>query len=88
MSAHTEAEADTKEEFGKIYFAGHLIVSPKETKTIKFKYELPANVVGEKVYNIYLQKQPGTYNDTHVVNVKGKVAKTELLTDKEVSIRF
>lgn len=83
-----KTEADTKEEFGKIYFAGHLIVSPKETKTIKFKYELPASVVGDKVYNLYLQKQPGTYNDAHVVNIKGKVAKAELLTDKEVSIRF
>ncbi len=45
-------------------------------------------MVGEKVYNLYLQKQPGTYKDLHTVSIKGKTVKAELLTDKEVTVRF
>lgn len=80
--------ADTGEELGKVYFAGHITLPPHESKTIKFKYEIPNTLITDKAYNLYLQKQAGTNNDKHTVNVKGKTQEAELITDKELNFKF
>ncbi|OGC50259.1 hypothetical protein A2716_03555 [candidate division WWE3 bacterium RIFCSPHIGHO2_01_FULL_40_23] len=81
-------EADKGEERGKVYFAGHITLPPNESKTITFKYEIPSSLLKDKLYYLYLQKQPGTNNDKHIVTLNGKSQTVELLTDKELLFRL
>ncbi len=81
-------ESDKGEERGKVYFAGYTTVEPDSKKTIRFKYQIPDSLVTDKSYNIYLQKQPGTFTDKHTVNIKGKTQSAELKLDKELKFTF
>ncbi len=78
-------ELGSKEERGKVYFSGHVTLNPNETKELVFKYYLPDGVVKDDVYELYIQKQPGTDADTHKVIVNGKTEVFELKTDRKYS---
>ncbi|MEK7595157.1 MAG: DUF4012 domain-containing protein [Patescibacteria group bacterium] len=82
-----KTEADTGEERGKVYFAGHLTLAPNESKTIRFKYELPDGVVKSGLYSVYLQKQGGTSDDLHKVTFNGRTMEEKLVTDKTLTFR-
>lgn len=79
-----KTESDLGEERGKVYFAGHITLNPGQTTAIKFKYELPENIVKNRMYSIYIEKQPGTLMDVHTVTFGGKTQNVNLLTDKEL----
>ncbi|MBI4091251.1 DUF4012 domain-containing protein [candidate division WWE3 bacterium] len=83
-----KTESDTGEERGKVYFAGHLTLPPNESKTIKFKYEIPPSVIKGGYYKVYLQKQAGTNADKHSVTINGKTQTVDLLTDKTLSFKI
>ncbi len=83
-----KTEADTGEERGKVYFAGHITLEPSQNTTIKFKYEIPSSLIKDNVYNLYLEKQPGTNMDKHTVTVKDKTQTVELLSDRELNFKL
>lgn len=75
-------------EKGKVYFDGYLELGPTESATMTFKYYLPENIVGDGVYNLYIQKQSGIEREQHVVVAGGKTEEVDLVKDQKVSIKL
>jgi hypothetical protein len=46
-------------ERGATQFAGNLVLPPGNTARVRLSYELPAGLLGDGVYNLRVQKQPG-----------------------------
>lgn len=68
----SEDTTGSADELDKTYFYGYLTLSPGGSKTLSFKYKLPAGVVGEKDYQLYIQKQSGINTEVYNVLVNGK----------------
>src|SRR3989344_1436786 len=74
-------EGNTDQERNKTYFTGYVEMAPTESKELVFKYKIPDSAIKNGVYNLYLQKQPGTNGETHKVTVNGKTEMIELIKD-------
>jgi hypothetical protein len=81
----SEDGSGADQERNKTYFTGYIELGPGETKEMEFKYYLPANAVKGDVYNLYIQKQPGTDGEVHTVTVNGKTQTVELDHDAEIT---
>lgn len=72
----------TNEDLGKTVFEGFLIVRPEGAARVTLKYELPFKAKG--IYNMLIQKQPGTEGHEYTTILKGREAdKFNLTTDRE-----
>ena len=76
------------EELGKTVFASYMAVDPKKTAKLVLKYELPSGLLKDGTYHLLVQKQPGTGNFLYEVKAGKKTEKVELITDKEVNLKF
>ena len=63
-------------------------MAPTESKELVFKYNIPDSAIKNGVYNLYLQKQPGTNGETHKVTVNGKTEMIELIKDIKYSTKL
>lgn len=81
----SEDPATTTEENDKTVFSGYLTLGPGEVKEISFKYYLPAGVVTDGMYKLYLQKQSGINTEIHRVTVNGQTMEFNMETDEEYS---
>lgn len=59
-------------ERGKKYFGGFLTLTPNETKEIEYKYYVPANLIKNGAYDLYIQKQSGQSVETYNFDMFGK----------------
>lgn len=68
-----EVSAETTSELGKTVFGGFITVEPQTTGTINLKYKLPSSlhdqIIANKLYKLYFQKQPGTPGSDLVLNL-------------------
>jgi hypothetical protein len=76
------------DERNKKYFTGYIELGPTETGEMTFKYYLPDNVIKNGLYDLYLQKQPGTNGEIHKVIVNGKTEVIELSMDKKFQTKL
>lgn len=56
-------EYEIGEDLGKTYFGAFIAIEPRETKTLKFTYQLPKEIIKQiedNHYKLYIQKQAGT----------------------------
>ena len=81
-------EGNTDQERNKTYFTGYVEMAPTESKELVFKYNIPDSAIKNGVYNLYLQKQPGTNGETHKVTVNGKTEMIELIKDIKYSTKL
>lgn len=77
----------TDQENNRVWYSGFLTLQPGETKEITFKYYIPSNVVGDKQYDLYIQKQAGINGEKHTVTYNGKQIEVILDNFKEVTIK-
>jgi hypothetical protein len=82
----SEDGTSTDQELNKTFFTGYIELAPGESKTMTFKYYLPAGKVNGDSYSLAIQKQPGIDSETHIVNVSGKTQ--EVTLDKDTLINF
>jgi hypothetical protein len=78
----------TDQERNKTYFTGYLELGPAESGEMIFKYYLPDSAVKDGVYDLYIQKQPGTNGEIHHITVNGETETVELKSDVKRSIRL
>jgi len=91
LLSFTGSEKDTVSynELGKTVFEGFLTVKPQGASEVKIVYKLPFKKPAGAVYNLLIQKQPGTDNDEYSVFWGNKqIDKFPLLTDKKVSFKM
>ena len=82
----SEDGTTSDQELNKTYFTGYIELASGETKTLKFKYYLPAGKVNGDNYSLTIQKQAGIDSETHVVDVAGK--KQEITLNKDTVVNF
>lgn len=63
-----EIPVETLSENGKTVFANFVSVPAQSQQTLTFEYHLPMQILD--TYNLYMQKQAGTENDTYSVEVE------------------
>lgn len=85
-STGSEVKLNTYEELGKTVFEGYLTVRPKGVATFTISYTLPFKV-SSNTLPVFIQKQPGTYDNEYTIIVNGKEKeKFPLLADKTLKI--
>ncbi|EKD99523.1 MAG: hypothetical protein ACD_22C00237G0003 [uncultured bacterium] len=84
----SEDGTTTDQERNKTIFTGYIELGPTESKSVTFKYYLPENTIKNGIYNLYIQKQPGTNGEIHTVTVNGKTEKITLEKDAQVKVRL
>lgn len=85
----SEKDTVTYNELGKTVFEGFLTVKPQGASEVKIVYKLPFKKPTSGIYNLLIQKQPGTDQDEYTVIFSGRqVDKLLLLTDKPVSFKM
>lgn len=77
----------TDQENNRVWYSGYITLQPGETKEITFRYNIPANLVGEKEYNLYVQKQAGVNGEKYTVNYGAKNVDFVLDNFKEVTLK-
>src|SRR3989339_73627 len=68
------------EERNKVWYSGYVEMGPAESKTLTFKYYLPAEIVTDK-YSLTIQKQAGIDTEKHSVTVNGVTKELNLKMD-------
>lgn len=68
-------------ERGKVYFGGFLTLEPNKTKEVEIKYYLPMSYIKNNQFGLYVQKQPGTSNETYNFDLFGNRSKKVIDTD-------
>ena len=87
-STGSEVKLTTYEELGKTVFEGFLTVRPKGVATFTISYTLPFRVSSDTL-PVFIQKQPGTYDNEYTIIVNGKEKeKFPLLADKTLKINL
>lgn len=65
-------------------------LKPGEEQVLTFKYNLPAEIIQDSLYALYLWKQPGTINDFYRVTVKAPAGMTvesnEFITRENLAV--
>lgn len=85
----SEKDTVTYEEQDKTVFEGFLTVKPQGASEVKIVYKLPFNKPTNGIYNLLVQKQPGTDKDEYVIYLQGtQKEKFQLLTDKIISFKM
>lgn len=87
-SEGSNKNVETSSDLGKTVFDAYMRVQPGEKRTLKIKYELPAEVIKGKEYKLLIQKQPGTEGYLYEVKVGGKTEKFELEKDRELKLKI
>ncbi len=84
----SEAEAYnmSDQERNKVWFSGFLELGPGESKEITFKYYVPSEVIGEKIYKLDIQKQSGIDREKHTVTYGNQTREIDLSKDTFVEI--
>ncbi len=82
----SEDGSTTDQELNKTYFTGYVEMGPGESKSLTFKYYLPAGKVNGDSYSLAIQKQAGIDSEIHTVTVNGKTQ--EVVLDKDTLINF
>ncbi len=77
----------TDQENNRVWYSAFITAQPGDTKEVTFKYYIPSNLVGEKEYQLYLQKQAGVNGEKYTVSYGTKTVDVELVNFKEVTIR-
>ena len=77
----------TDQESNRVWYSAFVTAQPGETKEVTFKYYIPSDLVGDKEYNLYLQKQAGTNGDKYKVTYGTKSVDVELVNFKEITIK-
>lgn len=86
-SKGSEVKVTSYEDLGKTVFDGFLTVRPLGKATYTLSYRLPFKLQKNSPLLLLIQKQPGTYSNKYVINVKGKkVEQFELTTDKKMKL--
>ncbi len=83
----TEDGTMTDQENNRVWYSAFVTLQPGETKEVTFKYFIPADLVDEKEYSLYLQKQAGVNGEKYSVNYGSKKSEFELVNYKEVKIK-
>lgn len=73
-------------ENGKTVFGAYFTLVPQKEHVLTFVYDLPAGVVGEGDYPLFLQKQPGTNIGLVKVQIGGTMESFDLSTDRETTL--
>ncbi|MBI3379892.1 DUF4012 domain-containing protein [Candidatus Gottesmanbacteria bacterium] len=85
----SEKDTVTYDELGKTVFEGFLTVKPQGASEVKISYKLPFKKAENGIYNLIVQKQPGTDEDEYSVYLGSKqVDQFKLLTDKKVTFKM
>ncbi len=88
-SSGSEVKMTTSEELGKTVFEGFLTVRPLGIGRLTISYSLPFKVAKGSELPLMVQKQPGTDNDEHTINVNGEIKDKFILdTDKTIKLNF
>ena len=79
----------TYDELGKTVFEGFLTVKPQGASEVKIVYKLPFKKPANGIYDLLVQKQPGTDKNEFTVYLGSReVGKFSLLTDQKVSFKL
>lgn len=85
----SEKDTVTYNELGKTVFEGFLTVKPQGASEVKIVYKLPFKKPANGVFDLLVQKQPGTDEDEYIIYLDGKQKeKFQLQTDKKVSFKL
>lgn len=83
----SEVKVTSYEELGKTVFDAFLTVRPLGKATYTISYSLPFKLEKNSPLLLFIQKQPGTYSNQYIINVKGKkVEQFELTADKKMKL--
>lgn len=86
----SEIEVKTYQDLGKTVFEAFYgdtaPLRPLGKAQLQFKYKLPFKVEKGQLYQMLIQKQPGTYGYEYTVKLNGKEEIFELKTDKELRL--
>lgn len=88
-SSGSEVKVTSYEELGKTVFDGFLTVRPGGGITkLSLTYKLPFKLASGSPLPLFIQKQPGTYDNAYTISVNGRKSEEfKLTTDKEVKIK-
>lgn len=91
--AGVEDKADPYEEYGKTVFAGYFELRPQGVAKVTLTYKLPfktSDLPGakQKIYNMLVQKQPGTDMPLYSVKLGRNEVEQFLKTDEEFKLNF
>ncbi len=85
----SEKDTVVYNELGKTVFEGFLTVKPQGASEVKIVYKLPFKKPANGIFDLLVQKQPGTDEDEFVLTLDGKQKdKFQLQTDKKVSFKL
>jgi hypothetical protein len=86
LTGNEDTKVYTDRERGKVYFGGFLTLGPGESKTIEYKYYIPNNLLGDGVYNLYVQKQSGIMTEKYDFDIFGNQYTKLIDTDYKLNI--
>jgi hypothetical protein len=92
MSREGLEDGDLAEpEVGRAVWDGLMVLKPGETREVAFRYRLPAVVISNGQYRLYVQKQSGTWGIPLRVVIKGAGGKvsefqTDLTEDRNFAV--
>ncbi len=81
-----EGSFKTSEELGHAMAEGTFKLAPKSQAKVELTYTVP--YTNTKEYNLYLQKQGGTEDFKHIIDVNGEEHEVVLDKDKKVTFAF
>jgi hypothetical protein len=84
----TEDGTSTDSERGKTWFSGYLELTPGNTKTLVFKYYLPANIITNGMWDVTLQKQAGITEENYKFVSPSQTKELKLSQDTQVSVKL
>ena len=88
LTGNQDQDVYQAKERGKVYFGGFLTLEPNETKEVEFKYYLPASYAKSKQYNLYIQKQSGTYQESYSFDLFGSKSNKVIDTDFNLNVNY
>ncbi len=78
----------TDQERGKVWFSGYVELATDQTKTLTFKYFLPAQTIGNGIWDLRIQKQAGIGSEVYKIITSGRTNQIDLIQDTSVSIKL
>ncbi len=85
----SQLEMVSKKDLGKTVFEGYIRVRPQSSSRLEVKYSLPFKVTKGKVYDLLIQKQPGSDENEYSIFINGREKdKFPLQTDKDFHLKY
>jgi hypothetical protein len=78
----------TDQERGKVWFSGYVELATDQSKTLTFKYFLPAQTIGNGIWDLRIQKQAGISSEVYKIITSGRTNQIDLSQDTSVSIKL